>query len=195
MKHAIIPFPAGLQQGELVLHLQLEDGDDPDDVVEKLLIAHSRRPIGEVLVAPGELSGARGRALALALTQRWEIAIIGSLRDTAWPSTPARVVLDCSVLFVAPMTDEDFVISDLTAAMMRVPQAQELFAVATVREALDPRLLHILNQIVAPEFGSTLYVEPALLPAALAASLKIERPWAIRPPTFPGPAPAAASSG
>ena len=88
MKHAIIPFPAGLQQGELVLHLQLEDGDDPDDVVEKLLIAHSRRPIGEVLVAPGELSGARGRALALALTQRWEIAIIGSLRDTAWPSTP-----------------------------------------------------------------------------------------------------------
>lgn len=196
MKHAITPFPIGSQQGELVLFVELEAEDDPAAIVEALVIAYGRHQVSEVLVAPATLTGDRGRALSLALLQHWTIAIVGGLRDAAWPLVPGRVVLDVSDLFAAPVTDEDLVIADLTTASTKVPQPQELFAIVPSGGSVTSRLLHILSAVLAPEFGSTLYVGPALFAAAIEASLRTERPWAIRPlGAITVPAPAASPSG
>ena len=197
MKHGIIPFPVGLHQGELVLHVELDADDVPEDAAVALAIAYKRHPIADVLVAPATLAGERGRAFSLALLQHWQIALVGDLRDEAWPLAPGRVVLDVSGLFAAPMTDEDLVIADLTAVSSKVPQPQELFAIVPPGASIASRLLTIVNGILQPEFGSTLYVAPAMLPAAVAASLRTERPWSIRwsAGSVSAPAPAASSPG
>ena len=195
MKHGIIPFPVGLHQGELVLHVELDADDVPEDAAVALAIAYKRHPIADVLVAPATLAGERGRAFSLALLQHWQIALVGDLRDEAWPLAPGRVVLDVSGLFAAPLTDEDLVIADLTAVSSKVPQPQELFAIVPPGASISHRLLTIVNGILQPEFGSTLYVEPAQLAAAVAVSIKAERPWSVRPLgafiPLPSPAPAA----
>ena len=197
MKHDIIPFPVGLHQGELVLHVELDADDVPEDAAVALAIAYKRHPIADVLVAPATLAGERGRAFSLALLQHWQIALVGDLRDEAWPLAPGRVVLDVSGLFAAPLTDEDLVIADLTAVSSKVPQPQELFAIVPPGASIASRLLTIVNGILQPEFGSTLYVAPAMLPAAVAASLRTERPWSIRwsAGSVSAPAPAASSPG
>jgi hypothetical protein len=195
MKHSILPFPIGAHQGELVIHVELAPEDDADDAVEALAIAYERHPLSEVVVAPGQLTGARGRAFGLGLQRYWEIAIVGAVRDEAWPMVPSRLVLDVSSLFAAELTDEDYLLRDLSEVTTRIPPPTELFAVAPAAAALTPRLLHILNQVLVPEFGSTLYVEPAQFAAAVAASIKAERPWSVRPLAafipLPSPAPAA----
>lgn len=195
MKHSILPFPVGAHQGELVIHVELAPEDDADDAVEALAIAYERHPLSEVVVAPSQLTGARGRAFGLGLQRYWEIAIVGAVRDEAWPMVPSRLVLDVSSLFAAELTDEDYLLRDLSEVTTRIPPPTELFAVAPAAAALTPRLLHIMNQVLVPEFGSTLYVEPAQLAAAVAASTKAERPWSVRPLAafipLPSPAPAA----
>ena len=199
VKHSILPFPAGVHQGELCIHVALAPEDDPADAVEALAIAYERHPISEVIVAPAELTGPRGRVFGLELQRYWEIAIIGAVRDEAWPLVPSRLVLDVSSLFAAELTDEDYLLRDLAEVTTRIPPPTELFAVAPAAAAMTPRLLHILNQVLVPEFGSTLYVEPAQLAAAVAASIKIERPWSVRPLAafipLPSPAPAASPAG
>lgn len=195
MKHSILPFPVGAHQGELVIHVELAPEDDADDAVEALAIAYERHPLSEVVVSPSHLTGARGRAFGLGLQRYWEIAIVGAVRDETWPMVPSRLVLDVSSLFAAELTDEDYLLRDLSEVTTRIPPPTELFAVAPAAVALTPRLLHILNQVLVPEFGSTLYVEPAQLAAAVAASMKVERPWSVRPLAafipLPEPAPAA----
>jgi hypothetical protein len=198
VKHSVLPFPIGLHQGELTLYVELDEGDVPGDAVTALAIAYERHPISEVLVSPATLTGERGRAFSLGLLQHWEIAIVGGLRDEAWPLVPSRVVLDVSSLFAAPLTDEDHFVADITTVSSKVPQPQELFAVVPPGGSISTRLLDILNAILAPEFGSTLYVVAAMQPAAVAASLRAERPWSIRPAEpiiAAAPAPAASPSG
>lgn len=197
VKHSIIPFPAGAQQGELCIHAALAPEDDPDDAVEALAIAYDRHPVSEVIVAPSELTGPRGRTFGLGLQRYWEIAIIGAVRDETWPMVPSRLVLDVSSLFAAELTDEDYLLRDLAEVTTRIPPPTELFAIIPTGAAPNPRLLHILNQTLVPEFGSTLYVDPAQLAAAIAASIKIERPWSIRTASsfIAAPAPAASTGG
>jgi hypothetical protein len=196
VKHSVIPFPAGARQGELCVHVALAPEDNPDDAVEALAIAYERHPISEVIVAPGELTGPRGRAFGLSLRRFWEIAIIGAVRDEAWPMVPSRLVLNVSSLFAAELTDEDYLLRNLAEVTTRIPPPTELFAIVPAGAAPNPRLLHILNQTLVPEFGSTLYVELAQLAAAVAASIKVERPWSIRPlgAFIPLPAPTPAAS-
>ena len=200
MQHKLQPFPYGAREGDVVLRLHILPDEDPAEHVAYLKSFHRLASFSEVWLDAPVLSGAHGRALALALRGAgWNTLATGIVEHQLWPTTPGRIVLDVSSLLSEPIGDLPRWQSEVSKAAARIPQVDEIFAVAPVAGALSTAVLVTLETLLAPGDGCTLYLTgEEEESAAIEACSRHGRPWAIRragPLQISGRAPGAAPAG
>lgn len=182
MQHRIVPFPFGALEGDLVLRLHLAPGDDPGEVALYLKSTYVRASFSEVWLDAPALSGVRGRELGLALRGAgWSTVVTAGIDCKAWPTTPGRIVLDVSEMLATEIGDPIQWRDDVSKAAARLPQVDEVFALAPAAGALIPDNLTTLETLLAPGDGCTVYVAgEAEQAAAVDACSRHGRPWSIR---------------
>lgn len=182
MQHALRPFAYGSREGDVVLRLHVAVDEDPGVCADALRQIYARASFAEIWLDAAVLSGAHGRALALALRAHgWNTLAVGAADHQLWPMTPGRIVLDVSSYLAEPIEDVDRWLDDVSRAAARLPQVDEIFAVGPVVGALTAHALSSLETLLAPAEGCTLYLTSDVEQApAIDACARHGRPWAIR---------------
>ena len=182
MQHALRPFAYGAREGDVVLRLHITVDEDPAVCSDTLKQIYSRASFSEIWLDAPVLSGGHGRALGLALRANgWNTLAVGVADHQLWPMTPGRIVLDVSSYLAEPIDDVERWLDLVSRAAGRLPQVDEIFAVAPVGAALTAHALTSVEQLLAPPEGCTLYVTSEAEQArAVDACSRHGRPWAIR---------------
>lgn len=201
--HGIVPFPFGSREGELVVRIAETGGTAPIDVAGAIATSYRNSTLQEVWLDVAEVAGAGApHKLGLELRKVWrEIVVTGSVESAAWPLFPCRLVVDVSEYLSSAVTDPDVWAETVSRKLVRTPSGvAEIYAIAPAADMLHPDRLGVIESLISPQEGATLYVAEADVERAVRASTRAGRPWVVRrlgalPPTFPAPAPAASPAG
>lgn len=201
MKHAIVPFPYGAREGDLVIRITDVAGDSPVDIAGELQTFYRLQPFREVWVDLADVAGA-GQANKLGLQLRklgYEVLVVGPVEATSWPFFPARLIVDVTGFLSADAPDLTLWADVASKKLGANPPATEIFAVAPAPTMLVADTLGVLDTFADAPDGCTLYVAPDEIDRAVAASIRCPRPWIIRrlgalPPRPRAAGPAAAPS-
>ncbi len=190
MRHSISTIPIGSREGEIVVQLEVDDVTiEPRTFAHLVDRCYRRFAMTTIWAHANVLASPEGRALGLALIDhKWDLTVIGRVHQNVWPLVPTQTMIDVSSLLTGARLGDQERLVELTNLTTSIPPPWELFAYVTDATWLDAGQLQLLGQILQPEFGSTLYVSPDLHVAAVQASLRVDRPWTVRPVSGPGPA-------
>lgn len=199
MIHGIVPFPFGSREGELVVRITETGGTAPVDIAGIIATAYRSSTLQEVWLDVAEVAGAGvPHKLGLELRKVWkEIVVTGSVESAAWPIFPCRLVVDVSEYLSSAVADVGVWAEMISKKLVRTPSGvAEIYAVAPAADMLHPDRLGVIESLISPLEGATLYVAEADVERAVRASTRASRPWGVRrlgalPPTFPAPTPAA----
>lgn len=199
MIHEIVPFPFGSREGELVVRIAETGGTAPIDIAGAVATTYRNSTLQEVWLDVADVAGAGlPHKLGLELRKVWrEIVVTGSVESATWPLFPCRLVVDVSEYLSSAVTDVDVWAEEVSKKLVRTPSGvAELYAVAPAAEMLHPDRLGVIESLISPLEGATLYVAEADVARAVRASTRASRPWVVRrlgalPPTSRAPAPAA----
>lgn len=199
MKHAVVPFPFGAREGELVVQVSDIGEMTPVDAAGYLASFYRGGPVHEVWLPEiaAVAGGGRPHKLGLELRRAWkEIVITAPVEAAAWPWFPCRLLVDVSEYLSRPVDDLAMWADSISKVITANPAAAEIYAIAPAPEMLDVDYLHAVENLSAAQEGATLYVAEEHLERAVRAAVRCGRPWAVRrldalPPTLRVRAPAA----
>lgn len=181
MSVAVVPFPYGAREGELVLRIVDAAGLGPDGLEAVLDAACYRAPRREIWIDAAEIAGPEGHRTGMLLRRFGDVVMTATTRTSPWPRVPGRIVVDVSEELRGDNSARSIWLEELAGRVVGAPQADELYAVDPAPEMLDPEALHQLDYLTGTLSGGTLYVPDELVDRAVAASARAPtRPWIIR---------------